>query len=392
MATDFLNGAVAASLDRLVTPDPAAQIRSLDRILSYTDTIMEPSSRATNEVRHQRLAREWSQAELARRAGVSRAAISAIEISRLVPSVAAALTIARVFGCSVESLFGSGLAAASAPEWAWPPPKLPCRYWLAEVRGRFLRFPVEASASGIGAHDGVCRAGAFIEDVRAELGDTLVLAGCDPAASLLAAEYTRATGFRLLNLVRSGRQALTLLAQGLVHVAGVHFATDGASGGNEHIVLESLGTGHRLLRLARWDEGLAVASGSAVSSVRDALRTKLRWVGREPGSAARQCLDELRPNARPLRRFAHDHRGVAEAVRCGWADAGVCHRLAGEEAGLRVFTVRREHYDLCYPADSDANPRVEALVRVVRSTQYRQLLMDLPGFDMRRTGESRIAL
>jgi molybdate-binding protein len=64
--------------------------------------------------------------------------------------------------------------------------------------------------------------------------------------------------------------------------------------------------------------------------------------------------------------------------------------LAGEEAGLRVFTVRREHYDLCYPADSDANPRVEALVRVVRSTQYRQLLMDLPGFDMRRTGETSL--
>jgi molybdate-binding protein/DNA-binding XRE family transcriptional regulator len=353
---------------------------------------MEPSNRATNQVRRQRLAREWSQAELAQRAGISRAAISAIEISRLVPSVAAALTIARVFGCSVESLFGFGLAAASAPEWAWPPPKQPCRYWLAEVRGRILRFPVETSTTGIAAHDGICRGGAFFEDVDAEPTATLVLAGCDPAASLLAAEYTRTTGFRLINLVRSGRQALALLAQGLVHVAGVHFATDGASGGNERIVLESVGAGHRLLRLARWDEGLVVASGSAVSSVRDALRAKLRWVGREPGSAARQCLDELRPNARPLRRFAHDHRGVAEAVRCGWADAGVCHRLAGEEAGLRVFTVRREHYDLCYPADADGDPRIEALVRVLRSRQYRQMLADLPGFDTRGTGESRIVL
>jgi molybdate-binding protein/DNA-binding XRE family transcriptional regulator len=353
---------------------------------------MEPTNSATNQVRRHRLAREWSQAELAQRAGVSRTAVSAIEINRLIPSVAAALTIARVFGCSVESLFGSGLPATSAPEWAWPPPKLPCRYWLAEVRGRVLRFPVEASATGIGAHDGICRAGAFFEDVGAEPTATLVVAGCDPAASHLAAEYARTTGFRLLNLVRSGRQALALFAQGLVHVAGVHFATDGASGGNERVVLESVGAGHRLLRLARWDEGLAVASGSALSSVGVALRTKLRWVGREPGSAARQCLDELRPNARPPRRFAHDHRGVAEAVRCGWADVGVCHRLAGEEAGLRVFTVRREHYDLCYPADADGDPRVETLVRVIRSTQYRQLLMDLPGFDMRRTGEMRIVL
>jgi molybdate-binding protein len=191
-------------------------------------------------------------------------------------------------------------------------------------------------------------------------------------------------------LVRSGRQALDLLAQGLVHVAGVHFTIDGVSAGNERVLREALGGGFRVLSIARWDEGLAVGNGSAVSSVRDALRANLRWVGREPGSAARQCLDELRPNAKPPRLLAHDHRGVAEAVRCGWADVGVCHRLAGEEAGLRVFTVRREHYELCYAADMDGDPRVQGLVNVVRSTQYRRLLADVPGCDTRRAGESRI--
>ena len=38
---------------------------------------------------------------------------------------------------------------------------------------------------------------------------------------------------------------------------------------------------------------------------------------------------------------------MAEAVRCGWADVGVCHRLACEEAGLRFLGVRREPFDLC---------------------------------------------
>jgi DNA-binding XRE family transcriptional regulator len=51
------------------------------------------------------LARQWSQADLAQRAGISRAAVSAIEGERLSPSVATALALAAVFECSVEELF-----------------------------------------------------------------------------------------------------------------------------------------------------------------------------------------------------------------------------------------------------------------------------------------------
>jgi molybdate-binding protein len=76
---------------------------------------------------------------------------------------------------------------------------------------------------------------------------------------------------------------------------------------------------------------------------------------------------------------------VADAVRSGWADVGVCHRLTCEEAGLRFLRVRVEHFDLCVPADGD--PRTDALVRVVRSPGYRRLLGDLPGYDAARAGE-----
>src|SRR5260370_1120239 len=61
---------------------------------------------------------------------------------------------------------------------------------------------------------------------------TLAMACCDPAAGLLASAYARATGFRLLVLPRASRQALALLGQGLVHVAGAHFATTDHPDGN----------------------------------------------------------------------------------------------------------------------------------------------------------------
>src|SRR5438477_12010679 len=88
-----------------------------------------------NRVRQLRAARNLSQEELAAIAGVSRTGLSAIEGGRLVPSVAAALALARVLDCDVESLFGEA-AQNRQPEWAWNPPAFPARYWEAEVGGR----------------------------------------------------------------------------------------------------------------------------------------------------------------------------------------------------------------------------------------------------------------
>lgn len=52
-----------------------------------------------------RAEREWSQAELAMHAGVSRACINAIETGRYDPSLVLAFKIARVFDKNVEEVF-----------------------------------------------------------------------------------------------------------------------------------------------------------------------------------------------------------------------------------------------------------------------------------------------
>jgi molybdate-binding protein/DNA-binding XRE family transcriptional regulator len=341
-----------------------------------------------NRVKARRTEHGLTQAELAQRAAISRAAVSAIEIGRLVPSVTAALSIATVLDCSVEELFSAGDEPSEAPAWAWPPTQEPCRYWHANVGRRVLRYPVEALNCGVLGNDGVYANGTFFENGNSGPESTLVVAGCDPAVNLLAAEVARSSGFRLLCLSRSGRSALDLLGQGLVHVAGVHFATSDAPNANGALVEECLGNGFKLVRGARWQEGLSIGSGVKSRSVRSALSANLRWVGRESGSAARQCLDELAPGRTPPQRLARDHRGVAEAIRCGWADIGVCLRLVSEEAGLNFLPVREEHYDLCYAASTEPDPRIQALLRAVRSTSYRRILGELPGFDTANTGES----
>jgi molybdate-binding protein len=121
--------------------------------------------------------------------------------------------------------------------------------------------------------------------------------------------------------------------------------------------------------------------------VKGLVDSKLRWVGREPGSGARQCLDQVFDGRPAPKRLARDHRGVAEAIRCGWADVGVCLQLVSEESGLEFLSVRDETYDVCFASGFETDPRLFALSQVLRSKAYRQTLGELPGYDVSHTGE-----
>jgi molybdate-binding protein/DNA-binding XRE family transcriptional regulator len=336
-----------------------------------------------NCLRPRRIDRGWSQQELATRAEIARTSVSAIEIGRLVPSAATALSLAAVLECRVEDLFQLPGRDRKTPDWAWPTGGTRGRYWQAEVGGRKLLFPYEATHLGMIPHDGVWEDGVTHQRVDAP-PPTLVMACCDPAVSLLARELARVTGIRLLAFFRSSRQALRLLKQGVVHMAGLHLARANDDG-NIAAIKTELGGSYRLVRVALWEEGVATTRKYG-SSLRTLIKSNARWIGREPGSGARECLDELLGSRSAPRRLARDHHGVAEAVRNGWADAGVCLRLVAEEAGLRFFTVRDEAYDLCFAEESESDPRIRRLIEVLVSPAYRRQIDDLPGFRAAETG------
>lgn len=56
-------------------------------------------------LRELRLARGWTQEELAALLGVSRQSVNSIENNRYVPSLPLALTVARVFKISTDDIF-----------------------------------------------------------------------------------------------------------------------------------------------------------------------------------------------------------------------------------------------------------------------------------------------
>lgn len=58
-----------------------------------------------NRLRVLRAEREWSQADLAERLGVSRQTVNAIETGKYDPSLPLAFKIARVFEAPIEQIF-----------------------------------------------------------------------------------------------------------------------------------------------------------------------------------------------------------------------------------------------------------------------------------------------
>ena len=58
-----------------------------------------------NRVKELRMARGWTQEQLAQAVGVSRQSINSIERDRYMPSLTLALTFAQVFHCSTDEIF-----------------------------------------------------------------------------------------------------------------------------------------------------------------------------------------------------------------------------------------------------------------------------------------------
>jgi putative transcriptional regulator len=60
-----------------------------------------------NRLRELRAAKEWSQADLADKLGVSRQTINAIETEKYDPSLPLAFKVARLFKTSIETIFSA---------------------------------------------------------------------------------------------------------------------------------------------------------------------------------------------------------------------------------------------------------------------------------------------
>ena len=367
----------------------------------------KPTDEIANNLYALRAQAGVSASALAKAAGVSRQTIYAIEKGTYVPNTVVSLRLARILGATVEELF-------SLPEQPAKPqsrkvvlpttealqPGQPVQ--LCEVDSHLVAVPSAASWF-LPASDAVIsnakpvggRTRVNVHEPGADLGNRILLAGCDPAMSMLA-RYLQPAGVHAILFHQNSSQSLSLLKRSYAHVAGTHLRDESTGEPNiaairQHFPAESIS----VFSFAVWQEGLAVASGNPknITGVEDLARRDIRFMNREPGAGSRYLLDchlkRLGINASNVSGYgqtASGHLASAWEVKREAADCCLSTQTAAYFFGLDFIALQTSRYDLVIRKQHLHTPGIRDLLDVINRALFRSELGKSAGYDTSVTG------
>jgi molybdate-binding protein/DNA-binding XRE family transcriptional regulator len=362
------------------------------------DNTTAPEPRVHNRLAEFRQRRGVAAAALAKLAGISRQTIYAMEAGNYVPNTAVALRLARALEVPVEDLFSLDPAEPRPPRsvraeiigagdlFAGTPIEL-CR-----VDGRLVGVPAVPAPRQLPPTDAllVSPTRSTVQLLREEDSESrLLVAGCDPATSVLARHLQRGN-VRLVTAPVNSSVALHLLKRRMVHVAGTHLK-DEVSAIHTEFPRKSVA----VFAFAVWEEGLVLARGNPkqIRGVEDLARAEVKLVNREKGSGSRQLLDRrvkaagISPRSiAGYTEYAAGHLAAAWRVYAGLADCCVATRSAARAFGLDFVPLTSERYDMVLRQEHLELGAVERLLDILTQAAFRHELEALCGYDTRETG------
>jgi molybdate-binding protein len=224
----------------------------------------------------------------------------------------------------------------------------------------------------------------------------ILVAGCDPGVSVLS-RHVQAAGIELVLAHRNSSQALSLLKEGCIHVAGTHLR-DAASGESN---LPQIGrlfprNSVAVIAFAVWEEGIVTARGNPknIRGIEDFSREDVAIVNREKGSGSRALLDSQMQRAgmesgsvRGYDQLAPGHLPAAWQVRAGAVDCCLATRAVARVFGLSFIPLVSERYDLVIRRRHLELPRIRNLLDTLSRSTFRRELEGLGGYDTRVAGQ-----
>ena len=383
----------------------------------------EPAENIENRLRHVRMGRGLSQTELAKRSGITRQAVCAIEANQYLPTTAVALRLAGVLHCRIEDIFSlltsgeeiegdivgaDGLEVQSI---------LRQRVKVTQVGesvivrpltqlGEVLTYTIPADGLVAGVTSRNSKYGHPRVRVRlwrewSAIREEIAVAGCDPAV-FLAGDHLRRRqhGASVVGWTAGSSAAVEALKRGEVHVAGVHVVDRKTGESNLPYLRQHLDPKrYAVVTFASWEQGWLVRRGNPkrIRHAGDLTRKDVRFINREAGAGARLLLDQQLSDAgiKPTqvsgyRSHLGSHFAVARAVADGAADVGVGVGAAAAAFQLDFVPLQAERYDLVIPsAFLHSHPSMRQLLDTIVSRPFRTEIEALGGYDTRETGTLR---
>jgi molybdate-binding protein len=229
-----------------------------------------------------------------------------------------------------------------------------------------------------------------------EFENRILLAGCDPGISVLT-RHVQAAGVEMAVAHRNSSQALELLKEGYVHVAGTHLRDDASGESNLPEI-------HRLfpkesvavISFAVWEEGIVTARGNpkGIKGIEDLARRDVSIVNRETGAGSRLLLDSqlkrFKIPVRSVRGYQHlasGHLSAAWQVHAGTADCCIATRATARAFGLGFIPLVSERYDLAIRRRYLDLPAMQTLLDTLNRGNFRRELEGLGGYDTKAAGQ-----
>jgi len=151
----------------------------------------------------------------------------------------------------------------------------------------------------------------------------------------------------------------------------------------------------RLVHLLKRTQGLMVQRGNpkGVTSISDLIRKDIRFVNRQRGAGTRVLLDFFlakegisTDNVTGYTNEVATHAMVAAEIRGGMADCGMGIQAAAQALELDFIPLAKEPYDLVIPEEFFEDWRMKALLEVIRSDTFRNIIQTMGGYDPSECG------
>jgi len=367
-----------------------APIQHGRRFLKHDGVIY--SGHMINRLAGLRKARGVSAIDLAAQVGVTRQAIYAIEAGTYMPNTAVALRLARVIEVSVEDLFALEEESPATEVRSFEPlddtfsfePGEPIQ--ICRVGRRAIGVAPPLFPAWLPVADGVV-GDARHATMAGEPDDAnrLLIAGCDPALSLLA-RHAHEEGIDVILANGNSARSLEWLRAGKIDIAGSHL-NDPISGGHAFSIVT----------FALWEEGFVVRRGNpkAIRSIADLANPGVRFVNREEGSGSRRLFNSLMEAAgmMPAKVKGSDtsvpgHLVAAWAVASGAADCCIAAASAARRFGLEFVPLAAERFELVLHKRDLTRRAVQSVFEVLNRARFRRQLETIAGYDVSRAGET----
>lgn len=190
---------------------------------------------------------------------------------------------------------------------------------------------------------------------------------------------------------------LYALYQGRVQVATAHLWDGDSDRYNIPYVRRMLpGTPAIIVHLACRVQGFYVARGNpkGISGWEDLRREDITIVNREKGSGTRVLLDEhlriMHTSTNAVSGYENEcssHLAVASTVARGEADLGMGNEKAGLQVkGVDFIPLQTERYELVMKREDMNKPPFEAILDILRSSEFKAELLGIGGYDLKETG------